>query len=571
MAATLIQDSVFGHAIRLLTRNRCFRYAEEREPELWKRYISLEKSGQMAHEGRVDSAINVPDEEHHSPREHLSRIPSTAWEHSGHNFQGLTGVRINPEKGKDVNVIDWWDENDQENPQNWPLWKKVFVTFEICLLTFSVYIGSSIFTPGIVTVTKEFQISQVAATLGLTLFVAGYGLGPLIWSPMSEVPQIGRNPVYIATLIIFVCLQVPTALAKNLGTLLAFRFLTGFFGSPALATGGATISDMFRPAKRAYAIGIWGISAVCGPVIGPLVGGFAAQAKGWTWTIWELMWLSGFSLVMLIFLLPETSSANILYRRARRLRKLTGRENLKCEPEIESEGLMGRELVMITLVRPLTLNFLEPMVFLLNLYIALIYGLLYVWFESFSIVFEEIYGFNLGQEGLAFIGILVGVLLVLPPYYWWMHRYLEPQFDENGNIAPEARLPPAIVGGCCIPVCLFWFGWSARPDLHWIMPIVGSGFFGLGAFLLFNPVLNYLPDAYPAYAASVLAGNDLFRSAFGAGFPLFASAMYKNLGVDWASSTLAFLSIVFIPIPFVLMKYGETLRKKHSRYARKDI
>lgn len=135
-----------------------------------------------------------------------------------------------------------------QNPQNWPLWKKVFVTFEICLLTFSVYIGSSIFTPGIVTVTKEFQISQVAATLGLTLFVAGYGLGPLIWSPMSEVPQIGRNPVYIATLIIFVCLQVPTALAKNLGTLLAFRFLTGFFGSPALAT----VRSYPSPRKNRY-------------------------------------------------------------------------------------------------------------------------------------------------------------------------------------------------------------------------------------------------------------------------------------------------------------------------------
>ena len=91
------------------------------------------------------------------------------------------------------------------------------------------------------------------------------------------------------------------------------------------------------------------------------------------------------------------------------------------------------------------------------------------------------------------------------------------------------------------------------------MPIVGSGFFSVGAFLLFNSVLNYLPDAYPTYAASVLAGNDLFRSAFGAGFPLFASAMYHNLGVDWASSTLAFLSIVFIPIPWVLMRVGVPL------------
>lgn len=312
---------------------------------------------------------------------------------------------------------------------------------------------------------------------------------------------------------------------------------------------------MFAPRKRAYGIGIWGISAICGPVLGPLVGGFAAQAKGWRWTIWELMWLSGFTLVVLIIFLPETSSSNILYRRARRLRKLTNRSNLRSEPELASEHLTARELAMMTLVRPFTLNFTEPMVFLLNLYIALIYGLLYVWFESFAIVFAGIYGFNLGQQGLAYIGILTGALITIPPYYWWMHRYLEPRFDpETGNVPPEARLPPAIVGGFFIPICLFWFGWSARPSIHWIMPIVGSGFFSVGAFLLFNPVLNYLSDAYPEYAASVLAGNDLFRSAFGAGFPLFATAMYKNLGVGWASSTLAFLGCAFIPIPVVLMK-----------------
>jgi DHA1 family multidrug resistance protein-like MFS transporter len=86
------------------------------------------------------------------------------------------------------------------------------------------------------------------------------------------------------------------------------------------------------------------------------------------------------------------------------------------------------------------------------------------------------------------------------------------------------------------------------------VPIIGSGWFSIGAFLLFNSVLNYLSDAYPQYAASVLAGNDFFRSSFGAGFPLFATAMYENLGVDWASSTLGFISIAFIPIPFLLFK-----------------
>jgi DHA1 family multidrug resistance protein-like MFS transporter len=320
----------------------------------------------------------------------------------------------------------------------------------------------------------------------------------------------------------------------------------------------------------AYAIGIWGVAAISGPVLGPLIGGFAAQHKGWQWPIWELLWLSGFSLIVLAIFLPETSSANILYRRSRRIRKLTGRNDLKCEPELMSEQMTSKEIVLMTLVRPFSLNFLEPILFLLNLYIALIYGILYVWFESFAIVFEGIYGFNLGEEGLSFVGILVGSLVVIPPFFLYLYFIQEPQFNENGEIKPEKRLPPACVGGFCIPLCLFWFGWTARPSVHWIVPIIGSGWFSVGAFLLFNSVLNYLGDAYPDYAASVFAGNDFMRSSFGAGFPLFAAAMYNNLGVGWASSLLGFLSIAFIPIPFVLYIYGERIRKASKR-ARHDL
>lgn len=127
----------------------------------------------------------------------------------------------------------------------------------MCLLTFSVYIGSAIYSAGIPSVVEQFRVSRVAATLGLTLFVIGYATGPMLWSPMSEIPQFGRNPVYIATLAVFVILQVPTALATNFGVLLALRFITGFVGSPALATGGASIGDMYRPSKRAYGIAVW--------------------------------------------------------------------------------------------------------------------------------------------------------------------------------------------------------------------------------------------------------------------------------------------------------------------------
>lgn len=596
----IIRDSFFGQCCRLATNGRVFKYREETDPSVWHRYVKNEKKATAWRDGQSQTSetslekTSRRDSGNHSGSGSATRSSSTAGdadEQTKHALHNDGDRRSNdPEKGKDSNIVDWYGPDDPEasnpvrpcprrlpvnrsshqNPQNWSNAKKFFVTFEICFLTFSVYIGSAIFSAGIQDVMTVFGVSQVAATLGLTLFVAGYAVGPMVWAPLSEIPQVGRNPVYILTLAAFVVLQVPTALAVNFGMLLAFRFLTGFIGSPALATGGASIGDMYTPSKRTYGLAVWGIGAVCGPTLGPLVGGFAVQAKGWNWAIWELMWLSGFCLAVLVFLLPETSTANILYRRARRLRKLTGNQRLVSEPELASQDMTGRDLLTMTLVRPFSLLFTEPIVFALDLYIALIYGLLYIWFESFPIVFEGIYGFSLGTLGLAYLGILIGTFAVLPPFVWYQHKYIEPKFNENGELTPEWRLTPAFVGAFAIPICLFWFGWTSRADIHWIVPIIGTSWFSVGAFLLFNAVLNYLSDAYPEYAASVLAGNDFLRSCLGAGFPLFASAMYKKLGVNWASSTLGFISIAFIPIPFVLFKYGHWVRSK-SKHARQDL
>lgn len=201
------------------------------------------------------------------------------------------------------------------------------------------------------------------------------------------------------------------------------------------------------------------------------------------------------------------------------MRKLTGDDRFKALSEIDAaNNTMKDELVVLG--RAFTLTFSEPIVFFLDLYTSLLYGVLFIWFESFPLVFGDIYGFDTGQQGLVFLGILIGGIITLPFFLLWLKRTIAPKLNQPG-FRPETILLPTFFGSAALPICLFWYGWSARPSIHWIMPIIGSAFFSVGIITLFNPVLNYLGMTYPAYSASIFAGNALFRASFGAGFPLF--------------------------------------------------
>jgi DHA1 family multidrug resistance protein-like MFS transporter len=307
----------------------------------------------------------------------------------------------------------------------------------------------------------------------------------MLWSPISEVPQIGRLPVYLSTWVIYVALQIPTALSVNIAMLLVFRFLTGLFGSPCLAVGLSSLTDIWRPQKLGYSLAVWDLATVFGPLLGAVIGGFVSQAKGWRWTIWVLMAAAGGVLAIIVLTLPETHAGNILYRRSRRLRAITGKNELKCEAEISAARNSMGKAAWETLIRPFILAFSEPIVFLLDLYLALSYALFYMWLESFPLVFEGVYQLDSGISGLAYLGIMVGSLVVCAAYCLYHYLYEEGQFSPEGHIEPEQRLIPAMFGAFWIPICFFWFGWTSRSDVHWIVPILGSSTFAIADFLLY--------------------------------------------------------------------------------------
>lgn len=183
-------------------------------------------------------------------------------------------------------------------------------------------------------------------------------------------------------------------------------------------------------------------------------------------------------------------------------------------------------------------------------------------FAAFPIVFQVQRGWSEGIGGLAFLGVLVGILLSTVATVLGYFSYKKKALANPGRVQPEARLPNAFYGAVALPVGMFWFAWSNSPSVHWMAPIAAGVPFGYGMVMVFLPLLNYLIDAYTIYAASVLAANAALRSLFGAAFPLFTTPMYKNLGIHWASSIPAFLALACVPMPFLLYKYGAAIRAR---------
>ncbi len=147
-------------------------------------------------------------------------------------------------------------------------------------------------------------------------------------------------------------------------------------------------------------------------------------------------------------------------------------------------------------------------------------------FPAFPIVFELGRGWGPGMSGLAFVGITVGTLAAMAHSIYDSKRYSEVSKAHGGAAPPESRLPLALIGSVLLPIGLFWFAWTNGPEIHWIVPIIGSAFFAMGLVLLFLSLINYLIDSYVLYAASAMAANMVLRSLFGTAFPLFANCEY---------------------------------------------
>ncbi|RGP66300.1 hypothetical protein FSPOR_6678 [Fusarium sporotrichioides] len=459
--------------------------------------------------------------------------------------------------------VGWDGDKDPMCPRSMSRMRKWLIVSIACVGSLCV----SIYTATYAQMNKEFNCSQIVATLGLSTFVLGIALGPVLTSPLSE--YYGRRPIYLVSWTMFIIWTIPSAVAQNIQTMIIARFFTGFAGSSFLSVAGGTAGDVFERHEIQKPMSLVSLAPFIGPALGPLVGGFINYNVNWRWTYYVMLIWAVVLMVAIVFFAPETFHPILLREKARKLRKETGNDAYRAPMEDEQKPIL--QTLKLSVLRPFQLLFLEPMCLCLDLYSAILLGILYLFFGAFPLIFRNNHGMNLWQVGMTFLGIFVGLIFATASTPIWARlrmRWLEEQEKATGKAIsePEYRLPPTILGAVLIPIGLFWFAWTTYASVHWIVPIIGSGVFGCGMLLVFTGIFTFLVDAYPQYAASAMAANSFARCSFAAAFPLFGIQMYEKLGYQWASSLLAFLTVAMAPFPWLFFKYGKQLRAK-SRFA----
>ncbi|UKZ91169.1 uncharacterized protein TrAFT101_006163 [Trichoderma asperellum] len=476
----------------------------------------------------------------------------------------LEAAKSSAESINDPNLVTWDGPQDPENPKNWPSKIKWRYTVAVSLFTFISPVSSAMVAPALSKLGEDLNMNnKLEMELSLSIFILAYAVGPLFFGPASEL--YGRVRLLQLSNIWYLAWNLGCGFAQNPAELFVFRFLAGIGGSAPLALGGGAISDTWSADERGKAMGIYTLAPLLGPVVGPISGGFIAEYSTWRWVFWSSSIAAVFIQAVGLIWLRESHPGTLLRRKRDRLVNATGNHNLYTG-NIEQESLVRK--IGKALERPIRMFMTQPIITVIAIYMAYLFGTLYLMLGTFPSIWTEWYGESVSIGGLNYLSIAIGSFAGLILNFFFIDRiYRSLKTKNNGIGRPEFRMPTMFIGSIMVSIGLFWYGWSVQARLHWIMPNIGVAICSAGTMGCLQGMQTYIVDSYPTYSASAMAACALLRSLAGFGFPLFAPYLYSDLGYGWGTSVLAFISIgVGIPAPFIFWFFGDKLRAM-SRYA----
>lgn len=482
----------------------------------------------------------------------------------GRQAGAVPGAEKVTEDGKIIH--SWYGPDDPENPFNWSPTYKWVLTVTICFVSILTGLPAGSYGAGSSYYASQFNIQEtpfdnsIWATVSWNL---GAALWPLIFVPLTE--SQGRMPGYFGAYIVFVAFLFGSAFAQNYATLVVTRFFGGGASSVSINIVGGSIADVWKGDKaRSLPMSLFGFTSVAGIALGPFVGSVIVQIHKsfpWRWIYYIQIIYNAALIPVFWFILRETRGDVILARRAKKLRKEMPDTPVYAESELNRPSVLS--LIKHSFYRPAKMLTTEPVVIFFTLWVSFAWGILFLFFSSVVQTFQSAYNFNTLQTGLVQLAISAGALIAtfINPLQDSLYQSSARRNRERpGKPIPEARLYSAVPGSVLFAAGLFWYGWSCRSNVHWIVPTCGIACVGIGIYSIYLGVVNYLTDAYEKYAASALSAASLGRNVFGAFLPLASKPLFTNLGFGWAGSLLGFIGLAMVPIPVVLLSKGEKIR-----------
>ncbi|KAF2139259.1 uncharacterized protein K452DRAFT_232600 [Aplosporella prunicola CBS 121167] len=504
------------------------------------------------------------------------------------------------------------------NPYEYSRKTKWTLTFIVALSGAAAPTGSGIIFPALEDIARSLDSTTTIANMSVSFYMLAMSIFPLWWSSFSE--TLGRRTIYLTSFALFILWAVLCAISDNISMLIVMRVLSGGASASVQAVGGGTIADIWETRERGFAMGIFYLGPLCGPLLAPIVGGALAEGLGWRSTQWFLVIYGGVVWLSVAFMLPETlrrnkpvvvapengnsqnneesseaadplADANTpeqVEAAAGGLEKPTSTPAAAARPSLHRvstrQSVQKNTKKYLVYVRRCFIDPLRiilylrfPAIFLVVSYATVTFASLYILNISIETTFSAVpYSFSTIIVGLLYIPNSLGYIMASLLGGRWidgiMHREARKrgQYDASNKLVlrPEDRMREnAWAGALLFPGALLWYGWTAEKGVFWLVPMIANFFFGIGSMLIFAMATTMLTEFMPRKASNGIALNNFARNIFSCIGSVVTDPAIRAIGNGWLFTAVALVCFAWGPVCILLMlRYSEQWRKSMERH-----
>ncbi|CAF2984646.1 unnamed protein product [Rotaria sp. Silwood2] len=323
------------------------------------------------------------------------------------------------------------------------------------------------------------------------------GISSLFWGPISD--RFGRKIILLLALTIFLGFTIVCILARTIIVLFIFRSLQGAAISALLVVGQSAIADMYPSDGFGFAIGLFLVPVLIGPIIGPFIGGVLSNTFGWRSTFVSLAIMAVISVLMILLFVPETHHYIVLQRLLHGVKKKRHQKNQTNPIFIREANTILKPRFMLPW-RPLLALFdmtIAPYVAVCNINCAALFISLTLMSNR-----ESQNPYALSPLHIGFSYIPTGVSSLLGSLSGgWVSDWSAKRFYQ----AMEGRLILNLIGSLLCPLGLLLCGWTFHFGIHLALPLIGSSMFCFGQAFMYTSACAFVNVKNPATAGSILA------------------------------------------------------------------